>query len=142
MTVDKEAELVKNKFLRVTDLDWHSVYATDEMDGAQHILCRQLFVFELRRSLSGLEIHRRQLPFKHAWAITVNKAQGRTIKRVILDLRQPYWQHGSGYVAPSRVPESKDCLVYVSHHATLWTSEGDIVPVLRNVVYPELVHRA
>jgi hypothetical protein len=49
-----------------------------------------------------MDIHRTQLPAQLAWAVTVNKAQGKTIERALLDLSKPYWQHGSGFVAPSR----------------------------------------
>ena len=91
------------------------------------------------RHLDGVEIHRIQVPTQLAWAITVNKAQGKTIERALLDLRRPYWQHGSGHVAPSRVPCARDCIAYVDPSTALWTNGAVPVPMIRNVVFPGLV---
>ena len=138
MTVDKEAGLVKNKVVRITMLRWCRMHVLDEKAGTTHVLCRQHFIFALTRHLNGIEIHRTQLPAQLAWAITVNKAQGKTIERALLDLRKPYWQHGSGFVAPSRVPLARNCLAYVDA-ASSTMQHGARVPVIRNVVFPGLV---
>lgn len=130
---------MKNKLLRVTQLEWCRVHVVDEKSRSTHVLCRQQFIFSLVRHLNGVEIHRTQLPTQLAWAITVNKAQGKTIERALLDLRRPYWQHGSGHVAPSRVPRARDCLAYVDAATASWSAAGLPVPVIRNVVYPGLV---
>ena len=140
-TLDKEAGLVKNKLLRITALEWCRVHVVDEKSRRTHVLCRQEFIFSLVRHLNGIEIHRTQLPTQLAWAITVNKSQGKTIERALLDLRRAYWQHGSGHVAPSRVPLARDCLAYVEAATASWSAAGLPVPVIRNVVYPGLVVR-
>ena len=137
-TIDRQANLVKNAVLRVTHLDWCSIHVMDEKTSASHVLCRQRFHFKLRRHLSAIEIHRFQIPAQVAWAITVNKAQGKTIERALLDLRKPYWQHGSAHVAPTRVPCARDCLAFVDRASSICIG-GNIVPVLRNVVFPDLV---
>jgi hypothetical protein len=137
-TIDRQANLVKNVVLRVTHLDWCSIHVMDEKTSASHVLCRQRFHFKLRRHLSAIEIHRFQIPAQVAWAITVNKAQGKTIERALLDLRKPYWQHGSAHVAPTRVPCARDCLAFVDRASSICIG-GNIVPVLRNVVFPDLV---
>lgn len=136
--LDKVAGLVKNKVLRVVRLMRNAFEACDEETGSHHVLCRQPFQFNLTRALKGVTIHRRQLPAMHAWAITVDKAQGKTIHRSIVDLRKPYWQHGKANVALSRVPTSSDCAAYVNGYSCVYV-RGCCVPVLRNVVYPGLV---
>jgi hypothetical protein len=83
-------------------------------------------------------IKRRQLPAQHAWSFTINKSQGRTIPRSIVDVRRPFWQHGSGHVAFSRVPCSKDSAAFADSESVIYTG-GRPVPVIRNVVYPGLV---
>lgn len=55
------------------------------------------------------KIKRRQFPVKLAFAITINRAQGQSVKYVGLDLRIPVFAHGQLYVALSRVT-SKDNL--------------------------------
>jgi ATP-dependent DNA helicase PIF1 len=46
---------------------------------------------------------RRQFPVRPAFAMTINKAQGQTFKRVGVFLPQPCFSHGQLYVAVSRV---------------------------------------
>jgi hypothetical protein len=43
---------------------------------------------------SGTRFIRLQFPLRLAWAMTVNKAQGKTLERVCLDLRQSAFCHG------------------------------------------------
>lgn len=55
---------------------------------------------------------RLQFPVRPAFAMTINKAQGQSIKRVGVDLRNPVFTHGQLYVAASRVSHpSNICFV-------------------------------
>ncbi|GFR78237.1 ATP-dependent DNA helicase pif1 [Elysia marginata] len=53
------------------------------------------------------KFQRRHLPLRPCFAMTINKAQGQTLKCVGLDLRQHVFTHGVLYVALLRT-ESKD----------------------------------
>ena len=44
-----------------------------------------------------------QLPLVHAWALTVNRSQGQTLNKILIDLRHAPFAHGQAYVAISRV---------------------------------------
>jgi len=66
--------------------------------------------------------------------MSVNRAQGATLDRVVVDLRADFFSHGQLYVALSRVRRSVDCLLLTSKEKIL---EG--AAVCKNVVYPELL---
>ena len=54
------------------------------------------------------EWQRRQFPVRPAFAMTINKAQGQTLRRVAVYLRVPVFGHGQLYVAASRVGRGQD----------------------------------
>ena len=54
------------------------------------------------------EWRRRQFPVRPAFALTINKAQGQTLRRVAVLLREPVFGHGQLYVAASRVGRPQD----------------------------------
>jgi len=58
-------------------------------------------------------LRRRQFPVHHAFAMTINKAQGQTLKMVGIFLPKPVFTHGQLYVAMSRIgcPEGVKLLV-------------------------------
>ena len=51
----------------------------------------------------GFQWQRRQFPVRIAYAMTINKAQGQTLKRVGVWLNEPVFTHGQLYVAASHV---------------------------------------
>ena len=53
-----------------------------------------------------IEFSRRQFPVRLAFAMTINKAQGQSIKYVGIDLCTPVFSHGQLYVALSRCTSS------------------------------------
>ena len=76
-----------------------------------------------------ISIKRTQFPIRSAFAMTINKAQGVTLKKVEIFLNEPMFSHGQLYVALSRVASLNDIIV-----ATNSIIEG----LTRNVVYKEI----
>ena len=72
---------------------------------------------------------RLQFPVKIAFAMTINKSQGRTFEKISVDLRRDVFNHGQLYVAFSHVRSWKSLKVY------LGTQQNGIV---KNFVYQEL----
>jgi PIF1-like helicase/DNA helicase Pif1-like protein len=80
------------------------------------------------------DFKRRQFPIRPAFAMTINKAQGQTMKFVGIYLPHPVFSHGQLYVALSRVSSENNVCIMV---------EGDKYNVsnktfTKNVVYTEI----
>ncbi len=56
-------------------------------------------------------LQRRQFPLQLAFAMTINKAQGQTMKTVGIFLLEPVFTHGQLYVALSRATRVNDVFV-------------------------------
>ena len=76
---------------------------------------------------------RRQFPVRLAFAMTINKSQGQSVKHVGIDLRTPVFTHGQLYVALSRATAKNRIYVLFP--------EGEAETQTRNVVYPEVLLR-
>lgn len=74
----------------------------------------------------NLKFMRTQFPIQLCFAMTINKAQGQTFKRVGVDLSSPCFSHGQLYVALSRVGNAEDVFVLTNDN------------LLKNVVYDEV----
>ncbi len=83
---------------------------------------------------SGLpfEMRRKQFPIALAYSMTINKAQGQTIKYVGLNLTQPVFSHGQLYVALSRVTQASNIKVLLSN------TSNTHLGLTKNVVYNEV----
>lgn len=79
------------------------------------------------------KLSRRQFPVRLAFAMSINKAQGQSVKYVGLDLRIPVFTHGQLYVALSRStsPHHLHILLPNDHEG----QQG----ITRNIVYPEVL---
>ncbi|KIH66756.1 hypothetical protein ANCDUO_02916 [Ancylostoma duodenale] len=70
------------------------------------------------------DFKRLQFPVRLAFAITMNKAQGQSLRVAGINLETPCFSHGQLYVACSRVGTPKQLYIYASDGKT------------RNIVYP------
>jgi len=74
-------------------------------------------------------LKRHQFPVHLAFMMTINKAQGQSVKYIGLDLRVPVFSHGQLYVALS-------CATSCQHISVLLPSGETTTP---NVVYPKIL---
>ena len=79
----------------------------------------------------AFKLERKQFPLKLCFAMTINKAQGQSVKYVGLDLRSAVFTHGQFYVGVSRVKSVLNIKVITDD------KEGD--RVTKNIVYPEVL---
>ena len=76
-----------------------------------------------------IELKRVQFPIRSAFSMTINKAQGSTLKKVGIYLNDPVFTHGQLYVALSRVSSMHDITI---------ATNSEIGGNTRNVVYKEV----
>jgi hypothetical protein len=74
-------------------------------------------------------LKRRQFPVRLCFAMTINKAEGQSLKYVGIHLLSPIFCHGQLYVALSRATSSKNVHVLLPPNSTKTS----------NVVYPEVL---
>lgn len=73
------------------------------------------------------EFKRIQFPVKLCFAMSINKAQGQTMKVAGIDISDPCFTHGQFYVACSRVSSEKNLYIYAPGEKT------------NNIVYKEIL---
>lgn len=79
----------------------------------------------------SFKLRRWQFPVQLAFMITINKAQGQSVKDVGLDLQAPVFSHGQLYVALLQATSGQRI------RALLPAEQQE--PVTTNVVYPEVL---
>jgi len=79
----------------------------------------------------GFEFKRHQHPLCLAFAMSINKAQGQSVKYVGLDLRNPVFSHGQFYVAISRATS-------VHRVKAIWNPQN-VQPITKNIVYEQVL---
>jgi len=80
-------------------------------------------------------MQRRQFPIRLSFAMTANKAQGQTLKRVGIYLQKDFFSHGQLYVAMSRV-SSFDDIKLLTNNGSFDGHDGTYTD---NVVYREVL---
>ena len=79
-----------------------------------------------------VKLKRRQFPIRVAFAMTINKSQGQTFKKVGLYLPNPVFTHGQLYVAFSRVKNPQSIKVQIG-------PIGSTESKTKNIVFKEIL---
>lgn len=74
-----------------------------------------------------IQFKRLQFPVRLAFAFTINKSQGQTLKIAGINLENECFSHGQLYVACSRVGNPKNLIIYTPNSQT------------KNVVYKKAI---
>ena len=101
--LDKSAGLTNNRRVQVLALSRFVIKVKTLGDRESvHYIPRIQFKFRLPYGQS-YQLLRTQFPLRLAYAVSINKAQGQELQRVLCDFRIPPFSHGHAYVAMSRV---------------------------------------
>ena len=109
-------------------------------NGKQFMITRKHFCIEVksrRRNVISFTLLRRQYPLRLCYAMTFNKSQGQTLKRVSIDLRSHAFTHGQLYVALGRPTKREDVLCLVTDEQRSCDNEDWFLTV--NVVHDVLL---
>ena len=129
--------LLNGTRIRVLQVTQRLIVATTLGPHARRVFIPRIR-FDINLPGAAVGIVRHQFPVRLAYANTINKAQGKTLGRVCVDLRQDVFGHGQLYVACGRVTRRADVAFLVTPERCNKGFDGDRVVAI-NVVYPELL---
>jgi ATP-dependent DNA helicase PIF1 len=133
---DREVGLTSNCRVRILQIS-HHVVRVQTLDDAYPItasLPRLTFKAQLPYGRS-FTISRRQFPLKLCYSITVNRSQGCTLSKVVVDTSVEMFSHGALFVALSRIRMARNLAIFC-----LMSALASIPGVtVQNVVYKELL---
>ena len=79
----------------------------------------------------SVKIKQRQFSLSLAYAMTIDKSQGQSLKKVGVILNSQCFSHGQLYTALSRPTCPNNLIIYSSKH-------NDSIPVVSNIVWKEV----
>jgi ATP-dependent DNA helicase PIF1 len=132
--LSKRYGLANNTRVRLLRISNHSVRVQTLTNPPKSaMLPRICFKFRLPIQES-YEMIRIQFPLRLAYAMTYNKCQGQTMRKVLLDISNPPFAHGHLYVALSRVTSFRDIKVLCKAEQIFENS-----PVINNITYSDIL---
>ncbi len=128
--------------LRVDHVGKYVITATiitgPEKNKGLPVLIPRIIVDSKQGKFPGFQLRRKQFPVRIAYAITVNKSQGQTLRNVGLYLPRACFGHGQLYVALSRVGDPNMIKVLVRNTRCQAKLENGKT-YTRNVVYKKVL---
>ncbi|KAG5544316.1 hypothetical protein RHGRI_016912 [Rhododendron griersonianum] len=119
-----------NEYLNSLDPTGLPPFKVELKVGCPIILLRNIALKDGLCNGTRMMVVRRQFPVRLAYAPTINKSQGQSVKFIGVDLRTPLFSHGQLYVALSR------CTSFDRVNVLLPNNELDSTT---NIVYPEVL---
>jgi ATP-dependent DNA helicase PIF1 len=101
-----------------------------QFHGENRVIPRITFIADMGKG--AWEYSRKQFLVRLCFVMTINKAQGQSLQKVGIDLRQPVFIYGQFYVAFSRVTDVANLDVLLPYRGS---------GMVENIMYPEILLR-
>ena len=137
-------KLIVHKFIKESMIEFEIV-SEGEHKGSIVALCR--IDFTTSETDFPFIMIRRQFPIRLAFAMTINKSQGQSLKRTGIYLKRPVFAHGQAYVAASRAGIPSETRILIEHQEGGQGKVNDIndnnkpIYITPNIVYKEVFSR-
>ena len=92
-------------------------------------------LFTTKPDVDAIMMQRQQFPIRLAFSITINKAQGQTLKKIGLFVDSPLFAHGHLYTVLSRVSDKNSIKILIKEE-TINSKKGFFI---NNIVYTEVL---
>lgn len=136
--ISKKNKLNNGTVVRIVEILSHTVLVYVFKTKKMHYIPK--IYFEANIPGSKMVVSRFQFPLCARYAMTQHGVQGKTLRRVLLDLRQQVFCHGQLHVAVSRVREGDHIrALSLSENIVNNDIENERYSVAINVVYKKLV---
>jgi hypothetical protein len=136
--VSKADKLATNTRVRITGISENVVRVStlDPDVASRRTASLPRFVFKIKLPYGkSYHITRRQFPLRLAYSLSMNRSQGQTLDRVVVDLTKHCFMHGHLNVAMSRIRDANNIAVYI-------IAEGDYDDANKMVVTTNVIIEA
>ena len=133
--------VVNGTRLIITEIHTHSVkpriLSGMEAHWGKEVLIGKVAITSNDTEHFGATLRRHQFPFRVAFAMTITKSQGLTLKKVGIHLETQVFSHGQLYVALSRVGRPDGVTIFQPNNIRL--THDDPLPIQNCVFYDALL---
>lgn len=138
--VDKKQKFTTNTRVRVVAISGNivRVCSIDEENPRYVNLNRFKFKVKLPYG-NSFTMTRSQFPLRLAYALTINKSQGQTLRRAVVDLTTPPFSHGHLNVALSRITNAINIAIYIGTDPKVVSVDENGFITTDNYVYKEIL---
>ena len=130
--------IASNSRVQIVSIHANVIWVKTLSESTQRIVAIPKVRFKFRLEYGqSFSLMRTQFPLRLAYAMTMNKSQSQTLRRTLVDCRQPPFSHGHLYVASSRVRSANDIRYYFDSNDELVNEHN--CSVVQNVVYQSIL---
>ena len=130
--------IASNSRVQIVSIHHNVIWVRTLSEATQRVVAIPKVRFKFRLDYGqSFSLMRTQFPLRLAYAMTMNKSQSQTLRRTLVDCREPPFSHGHLYVASSRVRSANDIRYYFDCNSELINEHN--CSVVQNVVYQSLL---